>query len=104
MKGIELTINILVVVAVAVIVLLGVVALFFSGWFSGTQPMSLEAVKSQACNAAVRMGCDVTGGVTTLVGITVDYGTANNLDSLCEDYYQITDDTMCVNSVCGMNC
>jgi hypothetical protein len=101
-KGIELPINILVVVAVAVIVLLGVVALYFSGWFSGTAPMTLEAAKAQACNIASRQGCGV--GVDTLVTITVDYGTATNLDTLCSTYYQIDDNTMCVNSVCGMNC
>jgi hypothetical protein len=99
-KGIELPINILVVVAVAVIVLLGVVALYFSGWFSGTAPVTLEAAKAQACNIASRQGC----GVADPTAITVSYGTATNLDELCDTYYQIADDTMCLNNVCGMNC
>jgi hypothetical protein len=101
-KGIELPINILVVVAVAVIVLLGVVALFFSGWFSGTAPMSIEAAKSQACNIASRQGC----AVADPTAIAVSYGDASTLQEICEIYYQITagDTVMCLNSVCGMNC
>ena len=49
MKGIELPINILVVVAIAVIVLLGLVALYFIGFnpFSGS--VGIESVKNQGC-------------------------------------------------------
>jgi hypothetical protein len=106
MKGIELPINILVIVAVAIIVLLGVVALFYSSWFTGTAPVSLEAAKSQACNSMSRAGCSVLAS-----SITITYGTATDLQGLCRDYYNVADlspgnpdDVGCKNRVCGMNC
>lgn len=49
MKGIELPINILVVVAIAVIVLLGLVALFFVGFGPFGQQIAINAAKNKAC-------------------------------------------------------
>ena len=49
MKGLELPINVLVVVAVAVIVLLGVVTLFFLGFGPFSKYAGLEAIKNDAC-------------------------------------------------------
>ena len=106
MKGIELPINILVIVAVAIIVLLGVIALFYSSWFGGTQPMSLEAAKAQACNVASRGVCATEAAVATpCSGIVVAYGTAADLMGLCQTYYGITASHCndCLKQVCGMN-
>jgi hypothetical protein len=111
MKGIELPINILVIVAVAIIVLLGVIALFYSSWFPVTQPVNIESVKSQMCSSANRMGC-----VEAAVGLKTNYqgkdlslgGDRTALDggSICGTYYQVPDDEWrtCLTNVCGMNC
>jgi hypothetical protein len=48
-KGIELPINILVIIAVAVIVLLGVIALYFSGFMGPAGVVTQEAAKTSGC-------------------------------------------------------
>ncbi|MFH0929454.1 MAG: hypothetical protein V1818_03805 [Candidatus Aenigmatarchaeota archaeon] len=65
MKGIELPINILVIVAVAVIVLLGLVALYFSGFMGPAGVMNAQATKQKYCASIMNnpMGCQ--GGVYT---------------------------------------
>ena len=62
MKGIELPINILVVIAVAVIVLLGVIALYFSGFMGPAGVMSQNAAKQKYCAFVTRSptGCQST--------------------------------------------
>jgi hypothetical protein len=106
MKGIELPINILVIVAVAIIVLLGVIALFYSSWFGGTAPLSLDSAKSQACSSAARAGC--IAGLTEDIAVT--YSSANGvsatLQDLCENEYNIDEDqdADCLTRVCGMFC
>ena len=110
MKGIELPINILVIVAVAIIVLLGVVALFYSSWFQGTQPLSLDAAKSQACSSAARIPCGDT--VPDNIDVNFDSDQDGDIDGddslmkLCENYYNIADSAglTCLSRVCGMNC
>ena len=68
-KGVELPINILVIVAIAVIVLLGLVALYFTGFGPFSATAGIEAVKNQACTELnPRAGC--TAAVDT---ITVNY-------------------------------
>ncbi|MFH1474100.1 MAG: hypothetical protein ABIE55_04410 [Candidatus Aenigmatarchaeota archaeon] len=63
MKGIELPINILVVVAVAVIVLLGLVALYFSGFMGPAGLMNQEAAKQKYCALIMRSPEGCSGGV-----------------------------------------
>ena len=109
-KGIELPINILVIVAVAIIVLLGVIALFYSTWFKSTTPIDLNAATSRACNA-VRGDCNV---VTTNIVISPAYVNAAQLSSatlsaLCINEFGIAAvtadfDDVCMNRVCGLNC
>ena len=66
MKGIELPINILVVVAIAVIVLLGMVALYFVGFNPFGTAVNTEGVKNDACGILVRGGCTATvSSITT---------------------------------------
>ena len=62
MKGIELPINILVVVAVAVIVLLGLVALYFSGFVGPAGVMNQESAKQKYCAIIMRSPDGCTGG------------------------------------------
>jgi hypothetical protein len=59
MKGIELPINALVIIIIAVLVLLGIAALWMSGWGGGSQGVTVEAAKAAACSALMRnyAGC-----------------------------------------------
>ncbi len=58
MKGVELPINILVIVAIAVIVLLGLVALYFTGFGPFSAVAGQEAIKNRACETLnPRAGC-----------------------------------------------
>jgi hypothetical protein len=82
-KGIELPINILVIVAVAIIVLLGVIALFYSSWFTSTGPVSSQSAISAGCNSASRMGCSVVEPSS----IAVTYKTYVNLALFCNGEY-----------------
>ena len=101
-KGIELPINILVIVAVAIIVLLGVIALFYSSWFGGTGQISAETAKANACNRASREGLCTTDTDT----LPVTYKTYTNLDEFCQGEYGTTDDAdaNCLRLACGMQC
>ena len=113
MKGIELPINILVVVAVAIIVLLGVVALFFSTWFTGTSTMDLSQVTNRACNA-LRGRCVEDGVTPSQILLAQTYqdpaGThvSASLRDLCEWEYNIAaadaDTNLCYVVACGANC
>jgi len=49
MKAISLPLNILVIVAIAVVVLLGLIAMYFTGFGPFTTTVSLEGVKNAAC-------------------------------------------------------
>jgi hypothetical protein len=118
-KGVELPINILVVVAIAVIVLLGLIALYFIGFGPFSGATGLEGVKNEACRQYVQnKNC---AGALTAVTIpnydadgdkTIDEGsgfvdddcadaaTQDNLRSLCECQYARGTDADC-RKLCG---
>ena len=66
MKGIELPINVLVIVAVAVIVLLGIVALFMIGFSPFSTVSGQESYKNAACTQLVRGGCVDSPDIVTV--------------------------------------
>lgn len=75
MKGVELPINVLVIVAIAVIVLLGLVVLYFIGFnpFSGS--ISLTSLKNAGCsNFTLNYDC----GRRTVTSTTGIFLPANN--------------------------
>ncbi|MCD6477152.1 MAG: hypothetical protein J7K26_03280 [Candidatus Aenigmarchaeota archaeon] len=57
MKGIELPINLLVIISIAVIVLLGLIAMYTLGIGPFTASVGLESVKNAACAALQRDNC-----------------------------------------------
>jgi len=63
MKGIELPINILVIIAVAVIVLLGVIALYFSGFMGPAGVMTQNSAKQKYCAIIMRSPNGCQGGI-----------------------------------------
>ena len=102
MKGIELPINALIIIVVAVLVLLGIVALWMSGWGGGSQGVTIEAAKASGCAALMRdaAGCTSVdpatilydGGTTSKSAFKFDVKsdgdtTNDNLQVLCDTYY-----------------
>jgi hypothetical protein len=108
MKGVELPINILVIVAIAVIVLLALVALYFIGFSPFSTSISIEGVKNAACSELVRRGCiDTTNTIQTPGFDSDNDGTSgetaangDNLDKLCENFYNRINETDC-KRLCG---
>ena len=115
MKGIELPINILVVVAVAVIVLLGIVALYFAGFIGPATTINQGAAKNSGCNYVMNNpnGCQTVTPSTIVFGAAggppkfdVDgngqYTAADTLQALCEKYYSVAPgDAVGCRKVCG---
>lgn len=76
MKGMELPINVLIIVAVALIALLGVIALYFSGFNPFSTTMSVEAVKNEACRRLVQeRRCLATPSQVIISDLNFVYGT-----------------------------
>ena len=87
MKGIELPINVLVIVAIAVIVLLGLVVVYFVGYnpFSGS--VTATSIKNKACSDyAMNYNCGRGGTIKTNI-VTLTSNTlalpVNSLYCLC---------------------
>jgi hypothetical protein len=119
-KGIELPINVLVIVAVAVIVLLGIVGLYLAGFGGPAAGVTVESVKTTACQQLIRSGncgnANATFGVnignfdankngvmgdikgtptvtfdpSTAAGTGTTMITGDNLGALCVKYYGAT--------------
>jgi hypothetical protein len=117
MKGIELPINALIIITVAVLVLLGIVALWMSGWGGGSQGITLEAAKTIGCAALLRdsAGCtSVDPGLIMFDGVSAfrhvvrfdadGNGTpgelTDTLQQLCNRYYGTATAGDC-RKVCG---
>jgi len=102
MKGIELPINVLVIVAIAVIVLLGLVVLYFIGFnpFSGS--ISLTSLKNAGCsNFSLNFDCGRRGAMTTaLITLPANTYGYTNLLALCIGQLGAADDAAC-RQVCG---
>ncbi|PVX24649.1 MAG: hypothetical protein CW691_06965 [Candidatus Bathyarchaeum sp.] len=60
MKGISLPINVLVIVVIAVIVLLGVVSVYFTSWSPFGESMNAESAKTAGCRRIIN-NCDLIG-------------------------------------------
>ena len=102
MKGVELPINILVIVAVAVIVLLGIVALYFAGFIGPASTINQGAAKTAGCSYVMNNpnGCQTVTPINIIFGgaggpsrfdVNGDgtYTAADNLQALCERYYSV---------------
>jgi len=93
MKGIELPINILVIIAMAVMVLLGLVAIYMGGFGPGAGEMQKNAAKNQACQELISKG--YCGDAVKTSNVPVSGFDANkdgtmgndNLKDLCENFY-----------------
>jgi hypothetical protein len=100
-KGVELPINILVVVAIAVIVLLGLVALYFIGFNPFSVTTAIESAKNNGCRDYLHQNpvCDDSSKVIlTITG-------APTLSDYTDAHYgcnsTATHDESCTRRVCG---
>ena len=73
MKGIELPVNVLVIIAIAVLVLLGLVALYVAS-LQGIGPLAVMTAKGSACSELINRVCETTDPENIYLGvdITVD--------------------------------
>jgi len=115
MKGIELPINALIIIVVAVLVLLGIVSLWMSGWGGGSQGITIEAAKAAGCGALMRNSTGCTGVDTDYIYydgsvLTVprfdangdgSFTHADNLTELCARYYSTGTDKSSCRRICG---
>ncbi len=98
-KGVELPINILVIVAIAVIVLLGLVALYFVGFNPFSTTAGLEGIKNKACQTLVQT--NNCGVLTSTIQVNYDVNddsqvtAADTLDLLCSNFYSRTSEAAC---------
>jgi len=101
MKGIELPINVLVIVAIAVIVLLGLVVLYFIGFnpFSGS--VSLNSLKNTGCsNFSLNYGCGSRGATTSSISLPANSYGVTTLYALCTGYLNVSTEAQC-RQLCG---
>ncbi len=57
MKGMELPVNVLVIIVIAVIVLIALVALFMVSWGQGSRGIAIDTAKNSACQRYISLGC-----------------------------------------------
>jgi amino acid transporter len=97
-KGVELPINILVVVAIAVIVLLGLVALYFVGFNPFSVTTALEATKNSGCREYMnRQTCNSWDFSFTYSGNV----TIATFHEFMNQYYYCNDDEACARRACS---
>ena len=109
MKGLSLPINVLVIVVVAVIVLLGIVALYFGGFTPFSSSISVESAKNSACAELVRRQCALTPSTMLLSTYDIIFDADNDgtpglagdtLQALCTKFYNRATATDC-KRLCG---
>jgi hypothetical protein len=98
MKGVALPIEVLVIVVVAVIVLLGIIAVFFTGWSPFASTAGVESIKNNACRQLVLgKNCGVNPDQISVSDLT----NINNLQELCDTYYGSGGSPEACKNVCG---
>ena len=60
MKGVELPLNTIVIIAIVLLVLLGVLSLWTGGWGGQALGVDIESVRAKACAELIRRGCDTS--------------------------------------------
>jgi len=124
MKGMELPINTLIVIVVAITILLAVIAIFFRVYNPSVNGINLETAKSNACQMLSSLQCSVDTSTIQVSNFdadddgTKDPGTGfvfgvnedckdvvglekDNLAALCKCYYGIPNENGCKKTVCG---
>jgi hypothetical protein len=119
MKGLELPINVMVILVLGIIILIAVIALIYGAYPPSIKSVDLTTVKNSACQVLTSMGCG--GSPSSIIISNFDanndgkldggsdwtFGAGNcarsgedNLASLCECYYSIMDEDACKTQIC----
>lgn len=116
MKGFSLSIEIIVVIFIAIVVLIALLGFFAGIWGPGTNAISLEQAKTAACTKLLNQGCSpstasvFTDDFDSDKNGKIEKGTGqgacgsdsgDNLYMLCKCYYDKTTDT---NTECKALC
>lgn len=106
MKGIELPVNVLVIIAVAVIVLLGVIALYMSGFIGSTPALNMNVAWNQGCASVVRNCAGTAIGTDIAVNYDVNGDgkivlANDNFLTLCQKIYGSTTSIGTCKQKCG---
>ena len=80
MKGVELPINVIVIIILALVVFLAIIALFSGVWTPGVAGIVLEAAKNNACQLLVSTGCDSPASIIVKDFDADKDGTLNEAD------------------------
>lgn len=100
-KAIELPVNILVIVAIAVIILLSLVVTWGIGWNPFSSFMSISSLKSQGCsNFSYNYQCGIRGATTSDIVLPKNNYDASTLLQLCQNYLNASDEASC-KIICG---
>jgi hypothetical protein len=121
-KGLELPMNIVILLVIAIIVLIAIMALLYSTYPTAKGSVDLSTAKNSACQFLINMGCLPSTG-TVLVNdfdanmdgniqtgsenfgssdtISCDKNGGDNLARLCACYYGVTTNLQCRMKICG---
>ncbi|MDI6606666.1 MAG: hypothetical protein QME65_05960 [Candidatus Omnitrophota bacterium] len=104
MRGITLPVNVIVILVLAVLVLVGVLGLYMSGWMGPAGGVSVEAAKIAACREFVSKGCVGSTADISVTNFDADnsgaYDAGDTLQALCANYYNAPGETAC-KDLCG---
>ena len=81
----ELPINVMVIVVIAIIVLLAVAMLFFNVWTPGKDTLALEAAKNSGCQKLVSIGCNNVNDLSTITVSGLETDGITNLQGVCDE-------------------
>ena len=82
-KGMEMPVNMLVIIAIAVIILVALIALLTIG-IGGGKPIEIQLAMSTACSKLVNAGCIAVDTGTIQTTIKNADGTYKTLQQLCD--------------------
>lgn len=87
-KGIELPVNMLVIIAIAVIILVALVALLTTGIISW-RPGEVQLAKGAACSKLINQGCMSTSTSTINTSLSDSTGQPESLQAMCEKEFGV---------------
>jgi len=104
MKAIEISVNIMVILVIALIVLVSIILIFMGIWNPSIGNIQITTIKDEACNRLVSTGCGSPSSITNLNIDLNDNGKAGEPEDtlllLCQKYFDRQDEDSC-KQLCG---
>jgi hypothetical protein len=110
MKGLELPVNILILLVIAIIVLIAISVLFYGTYSGSSNGFGLAKAKNTACTMVISIGCDKAKSEEIMVNFDANkdgkIDSADTLSELCINFYMIgteghPDDQTCKSQICN---